>query len=142
MDDSASSIVVVDTNVFVAAGFRPRSASARVVGQIRSGRLRMVWHEQTRSETRHILSKIPPLSWPDVERLFREEDRCPEEVDVGRFTHISDPDDRKYAALAHIAGAILLTNDSDLLSGRHLECVEILTPAEFCDRHFTEAGDG
>jgi hypothetical protein len=34
--------VVLDTNVFVAAGFNPRSASARIVEAVKRGQVRMV----------------------------------------------------------------------------------------------------
>ena len=128
-------IVVLDTNVFVAAGFKRRSAAAHVIEQVRVGALRMVWHEQTRRETEHILDKIPPLSWPKVAGLFRDEDRYEGELDVREFTYISDCDDRKYAALSEATGAILLTNDSDLLEHRDLARVAILTPREYRERY-------
>lgn len=130
-----AAFAILDTNVFVAAGFKPKSAAAWVLEQVRTGQLRMVWHEQTRRETKRILRKIPPLSWPDVEPLFREEDRFPGEIAIDEFTFISDYDDRKYAALADATKAILLTNDSDLLEHRDSARVEILTPAEYRDRH-------
>ena len=95
----------------------------------------MAWHDQTRRETKHILLKIPPLSWTDVEQLFREEDRFLGELIIETFSHISDYDDRKYAALADATGAMLLTNDSDLLEHRNSARVAILTPAEYRDRH-------
>ncbi len=127
--------VILDTNVFVAAGFKQRSASARIIDLIRTGQLRMVWHEQTRRETEHILRKIPPISWRDVKELFREEDRYPDSLAVADFTHILDPDDRKYAALSEVTGVCLLTNDSDLLEHRDQARTEILTPREYCDWH-------
>ncbi len=127
-------VVILDTNVFVAAGFKPKSAAAWVIEQVRTKRLRMAWHDQTRRETTHILRKIPPLSWADVEQLFREEDRFPGELAIETFSHISDYDDRKYAALADATGAMLLTNDSDLLEHRDSTRIAILTPAEFRNR--------
>ena len=42
--------VVLDTNVFVAAGFNPRSASARIVDAVKHGQVRMVWNDATRRE--------------------------------------------------------------------------------------------
>ena len=42
--------VVLDTNVFVAAGFNPGSHSARLVEAVRDRRLRMIWDEATREE--------------------------------------------------------------------------------------------
>ena len=128
-------VVVLDTNVFVAAGFKRRSAAAIIVEQVRVGALQMVWHEQTLRETEHILDKIPPLSWPKVAGLFREENCYLGELEVENFAYISDCDDRKYAALSDATGAILLTNDSDLLDHRDLARVEILTPSEYRDRY-------
>ena len=123
--------VVLDTNVFVAAGFKPGSDSARIIDGVRRGELRMIWNDATRRETRSILEKIPPLSWSAVADLFRDEERCTAETDPERFTQISDPDDRKFAALAHASGAILVSRDADLLSNPHRIDVLVLTPSEY-----------
>ncbi|MEX0614063.1 MAG: PIN domain-containing protein [Pirellulales bacterium] len=131
--------VVLDTNVFVAAAFNRRSASARILEEDRSGRLRMVWNEATRRETRHILEKIPRLSWNSVADLFREEDRYRGETFPEQFADIPDPDDRKFAALADASGAVLLTNDEHLLKDRDRASIEILTPQEFWNRASSKA---
>ena len=55
--------IVIDTNVFVAAGFNPRSASARVVTAARHGRSRLICNTSTRRETEMILVRIPRLDW-------------------------------------------------------------------------------
>lgn len=123
--------VILDTNVFVAAGFNRQSAAARILAQIQAGQLRMIWNEQTRRETRYILKKIPPLSWASVAQCFREEDCRHGEMSADIMGHISDPDDRKFAALAESTGAVLITNDDDLLSVREQTGVEILTPSEY-----------
>ena len=39
--------IVIDTNVFVAAGFNPRSASARVLAAVRQGRFQLIWNKPT-----------------------------------------------------------------------------------------------
>lgn len=127
--------VVLDTNVWVAAGFRRRSASARLVDKIRSGQLRLVWDEATRRETRRILSKIPPLSWDELESLFRDEDRYDGPTAPEQFSYVPDPEDRKFAALSDAAGAPLISMDDDLLAEREKASVPILTPREFLDRH-------
>jgi predicted nucleic acid-binding protein len=126
--------VILDTNVFVAAGFNRRSASARILEQVRSGQLRMIWNDQTRREAQHILSKIPQVSWSSVAELFREDDRCEGETSPEKFDYIPDADDRKFAALSEAAGVVLITNDDHLLSNRHRAGLEILTPREFWDR--------
>jgi predicted nucleic acid-binding protein len=123
--------IVVDTNVFVAAGFRPGSKAGRLLSSVRHDRFRMIWNRATRRETRRILERIPPLAWADVEEFFRPEAEFRGETYPERFDSIPDPDDLKFAALARAAGAILITTDSDLLANPHRLDVLVLTPAEF-----------
>ena len=123
--------IVLDTNVFVAAAFNPRSHAARIIDAVRDGQLRLIWNEATRRETRGILERIPPISWDPFAELFREENRHCDPVDPGWFGHVRDADDRKFGALAYAAGATLITQDDDLLEGRSNVSVPILTPAEF-----------
>ena len=59
--------IVIDTNVFVAAGFNLRSAAARILAAVREGRFQLIWNEPTRRETELILRRIPHLAW---ERLL------------------------------------------------------------------------
>jgi hypothetical protein len=62
--------VVLDTNVFVAAGFSPVSHSAWLVDAVHNGRLRMVWDSATRRDrARH--QADPALSWTHIADLFR-----------------------------------------------------------------------
>lgn len=126
--------VVLDTNLFVAAGFNPRSASAKIVDAVKRGELRMVWNDATRREIEHIMQKIPPLRAHAVAQLFRPEDRFTAETDPERFAYVPDPDDRKFAALAHAAGAVLITNDEHLLGYQDRMDLTVLTPGEFWKR--------
>ena len=123
--------VVLDTNVFVAAAFNPRSHAARIIDAVREGRLRLVWNEATQCETRRILERIQPISWEPFADLFLDENRHRETVNPGWFGHVHDPDDRRFGALAYAAGTSLITQDDDLLEGRSNVDVPILTPAEF-----------
>lgn len=122
--------MILDTNVFVAAGFNPRSASARILAQVRAGELRMIWNDETRREIEYVLGKIKPLRGSGLADLFREEDRYSGETSPGEFDYVPDPDDRKFAALASAAGAVLITNDDHLLSSRGRAGFQILTPGE------------
>jgi predicted nucleic acid-binding protein len=126
--------VVLDTNVLVAAGFNPRSHSARLVQAVRDGRLRMIWDDATREETEHVIRQIPPLSWTRIADLFRAEDRFggPTHPDAYRF--VPDPADRKFAALAEAVQAALVTSDAGLLNARGRMAVRVLKPSEFA-RH-------
>jgi putative PIN family toxin of toxin-antitoxin system len=129
------SAVVLDTNVFVAAGFNRRSASAKIVDALKQGQLRMVWNDATRREIERILQRIPPLRTQAIAELFRPADRFTAETHPERFADIPDPDDRKFAALAHAAGAILISNDAHLLGYRGPLDLTVLTPGAFWRRH-------
>ena len=120
--------VVIDTNVFVAAGFNAKSASARILASIRERRLQLVWNEPTRRETRFVLRRIPPLGGEKFADLFAPEGEFTGRVDPGNFIFIEDPDDRKFAALSAAAKVPLVTNDHHLLAHRNHQGFDVLTP--------------
>ena len=81
---------ILDTNVFVGAGFNRRSASARLLRAVRDGELVMVWSAATQAETERILRKIPPLSWEAVVDLFDPAFEAPDAVQgTIEFTMVS-----------------------------------------------------
>ena len=129
-----SPAVVLDTNIFVAGGFNPRSASAKIVDAVKQGQARMVWNDATRREIERIMHQIPPLRAQVVEQLFRLSDRFTGPTQPERFGEIPDPDDRKFAALAHAAGAVLISNDKHLLGQRDPLDLIVLRPSEFWQR--------
>ncbi len=124
--------IILDTNVFVAAGFNRHSSSAAILQAVETGELCMVWTQRTRSETRMILEKIPPLSWQKVASLFTAEHEYTGELVPERYAQVADDDDRKFAALAVAVGGVLVTNDDDLLSVREQLPVQVLSPGAFC----------
>ena len=126
--------VVIDTNVFVAALFNPRSASARILEDVREGRFRLIWNQPTGHETETILRRIPRLDWQKVADLFRPEDEFTEPADPAAFAVIADPDDRKFAALSAAANAPLVTSDNLVLAQRGRMGIEIVTPRDFLAR--------
>lgn len=128
--------VVLDTNVFVAAGFSPESASGRIVEAVRQGRLMLVWNAATRRETERIVRKIPPLRHHPVHELFAAGYEFTGAVDAAPFTAIEDPDDRKFAALAAAADVDLVSQDDHLLSvaGCWPGRLRISSPAAFARR--------
>ena len=128
---AAGRLVVLDTNVFVAAGFNPGSHAARILAAIRSGQLQLAWDAPTRAETRRILERIPRLDWAEAAPLFDGGIQVAMAPDHPAFALIGDPADRKFAALALAAGAVLVSNDSDLLSVRSDLPLEVLTPSEY-----------
>jgi len=126
--------VVIDTNVFVAAGFNPRSASACILEAGREGHFRLIWNEPTRRETEVILRRIPGLDWQAVADLFRPEGEFAGPVDPAAFAVIADPDDRKFAALSAAADVPLVTSDKLVLAQRGRIGIEIVTPRDFLAR--------
>jgi uncharacterized protein len=123
--------VVLDTNVFVAARFNPRSHSARVLDAVRLGRLHMVWDSSTQEEVEHVLRQIPRLSWTSVAALFRAEDKFEGTTQPQKFSFVPDPVDRKFAALADAAWVPLVTSEGGLLMAAAQINVPALKPGEF-----------
>src|SRR5260370_4277124 len=92
--------VVIDTNVFVAALFNRKSASARILAGIREGRFRLIWNQPTRRETEMILRRIPRLDWKTGAEPFRLEEGFTGPVDPAPFTMIPHPHYRIIPALS------------------------------------------
>jgi uncharacterized protein len=126
--------IVVDTNVFVAAGFNPRSAAARILTAVREGRFQLIWNEPTRRETEMIMRQIPHLDWERVADLFQAETEFLGSVDPESFVLVTDPQDRKFAALSVAAQTPLVTNDNHLLSHKDSIGIDVLTPRAFLAR--------
>jgi len=128
------SAVVLDTNVFVAAGFNDESHSARLIEGVRRGDLTLVWNEATRHESQRVVEQIPPLSWEPFGDLFEDEGRYEAPIGPEEIDYVPDPADRKYAALAGATDATLITNDDDLLANREQAEVTIVSPGEYFER--------
>ena len=126
--------VVIDTNVFVAAGFNSRSAAARILVAVRAGYFRLVWNKPTRRETETILRRIPGLDWARVEDLFRPEGEFTGPVDPDALVMIADRDDRKFVALSAAATTPLVTSDNHVLAQQRAVGIEILSPRAFVAR--------
>lgn len=54
--------VVLDANIFVAAGLNAQSHSARILEAVEHGRLEQTWDPGTRGEVQAVLRQIPPLT--------------------------------------------------------------------------------
>jgi predicted nucleic acid-binding protein len=134
--------VILDTNVFVAAGFRPRSAAALLVRAIREGRHRLVWSEPTRRETEAVLRRIPRLRWTGVEDLFRAGRKYEGALDPQAFSFVPDPDDRKFAALGAATGCPVISGDAHLLAHTHAIGAGVMTPRAFLEQEpWTDAAE-
>lgn len=123
--------VILDTNIFVAAGFKSTSHSAHIIEQVKSEQLQMVWSEETRQETEFIVRKIPPLAWDKIAYLFQPAHCYNGPLYPQNFQQIADAADIKFAALAEATRAILITMDRDFLSVRDILEIAVMTPYEF-----------
>jgi predicted nucleic acid-binding protein len=99
----------------------------------------MIWNDATRRETERIMRKIPPLRGFPIDELFRPENRFEGVTHPEQFAGVPDPDDRKFAALAHAAGAILISNDAHLLQYRGHPELKVLSAGAFW-RRYRDAG--
>lgn len=123
--------MVIDTNVFIGAGFRPNGYSAKMIEKVREGEWRLIWHGKTRRETERIARKIPVFSDRFLEDLFREEDEFSGRIIEDDFDFIVDREDRKFAALAVAAEVPLISNDIHLLAWEERLPVPVQTAAAF-----------
>jgi len=123
--------IVLDTNVFIAAGFNPQSASAKILNAVRERKFRNIWNEATRRETEATLKRIPPLRSLDISDAFRPADCVSLSETFESFTEIPDPADREFARLAFSANAILISNDDHLLGYRGPALLSVFTPSGF-----------
>ena len=130
MQAASPARAVLDANVFVAAGFRPASASGRLVEAACDGRLVAVWAEATRAEAERVVSQIPPLRGVDLDGAFRPSGRWGGPLDLGPFAHVAGRLDQTLAALAAAASVPLVTADRPLAEGARAAGVAVLRPAE------------
>jgi predicted nucleic acid-binding protein len=126
--------IVIDTNVFVAAGFNPRSAAARILAAVREGRFQLIWNEPTRRETRRSCAEFHTSTGRGSLIFSSPKKEFTGPVDPESFVLVPDPGDRKFAALSAAAQTPLITNDNHLLSHRDTIGVDVLTPRAFLAR--------
>jgi len=119
-DDPPVPLLVVDTNLFVAALFRPRAPGpAAVLDAWRRGAIRLCVSDAVLGEVRATLRRLPVAPDRKAELLDRLADpaftnHIPDPADSGFRT--ADPSDDKFLHLALAAGAAaVVTSDRALL---------------------------
>lgn len=123
-------LVVLDINLFVAAYWAPRSASARIIQACIDGELRALYTSDMQRGVLSILKQIKlPESYMDYVQTFWEHADLIDPIKVDDVP-IEDPEDRKFLEAAAGGNAdFLVTNDDHLLKVRYLGRTEILTPS-------------
>ena len=127
-------LAVLDTNIIVSAGIRPEGAPAKLVMDwVLDGQVQLVTSPLIVEEYRAIVKRpkfsrfgFPPL-WLDF--LIEESMHLP---DPKRWPHAGpDPHDMPFLALAHSAGAWLVTGNLRHFPEEIREGVRVLSPADY-----------
>jgi hypothetical protein len=125
-------LVVLDTNLFVAAYFNPGSASAQIIKLASKGKVQIVWTKKIRNEANLILRNVSVAKKYDelINKLFDGGiylakvpacDLVPE-----------DQEDNKFLAVA-IAGKAdyIITSDRHMLKLGKIGKTKIVKPSQF-----------
>jgi uncharacterized protein len=127
-------LVVLDTNIIVSAGIRPEGAPAKLIMDwVLDGQVQVVTSPLIVDEYRAIVQRpkfrrfgFPP-HW--LEFLIEEGMRLP---DPGGWPHPGpDPKDLPFLALAHTAGAWLVTGNLRHYPKEIREGVTVVSPADY-----------
>lgn len=127
-------LIVLDTNVIVSAGISPVGPPAKIVADlVLSGMIHIVTSPRVAAEYREVVRRakfhrygFPPL-W--LEYLIEESMRLP---DSGSWPSICpDPKDTSFIALAHAAGAWLVTGNLKHFPEAVRDGVTVVSPAYY-----------
>jgi putative PIN family toxin of toxin-antitoxin system len=127
-------LVVLDTNVIVSAAISPVGPSAKIVaGLVLSGMVHTVTSPVVAAEYREVVRRakfhrygFPPL-W--LEYLIEESMRLP---NPGPWPYMCpDPKDTPFIALAHAAGAWLVTGNLKHFPEAARNRVTVVSPADY-----------
>jgi putative PIN family toxin of toxin-antitoxin system len=129
-------VIVVDTNTFIAAGWRVNAHARRVFAGVARRRFRLAVTSAVLSEYRGV-SRRPRFAGKNYEGLLtwiEKHARVVEPAPVGK-RRSRDPKDDIFIACALAAEArIIVSADLDLLDLEKPFGIEILTPAQFIAR--------
>ncbi|HEY3706822.1 MAG TPA: putative toxin-antitoxin system toxin component, PIN family [Terracidiphilus sp.] len=126
-------LIVLDTNVIVSARINAEGIPSRIVNLLLDGRIQLVTSPCVVAEYREVTARakfhsygVPPI-W--LETLIRTSLSLP---DPESFPQICpDPKDAPFLALAHAAGAWLVTGNIRHFPEQVRGGVVVLTPAEY-----------
>ena len=126
--------VVLDTNIIVSAGIKPGSAPAKLVMDwVLEGQIQVVTSPWIVSEYREVVRRTKfrrygfPPHW--LEFLIEESLRLPDPATWAKRG--PDPKDLPFLALAHVAGAWLVTGNLKHFPETVRNGVTVLSPTEY-----------
>jgi putative PIN family toxin of toxin-antitoxin system len=125
--------IVIDANVIVSAGLKPRSAPCRAMLHARAHGV-IVMSDEVEAEIRSVIGRKKFLRHAAdlkliVDVVVAGAERCQPTVEIAECR---DAKDNKYLALAFAAGAsMIITGDDDLLSLHPWRGIEIVAAADY-----------
>jgi putative PIN family toxin of toxin-antitoxin system len=127
-------LAVLDTNIIVSAAIKPGSAPAKLVMDwVLEGQIQVVTSPWVVGEYREVVRRTKfrrygfPPHW--LEFLIEESMRLPDPAPWARRG--PDPKDLPFLALAHVAGALLVTGNNKHFPAAIRNGVTVLSPAEY-----------
>jgi putative PIN family toxin of toxin-antitoxin system len=127
-------LVVLDTNIIVSAGIKPGSVPAELVmNWVLEGQIQVVTSPWIVSEYREVVRRTKfrrygfPPHW--LEFLIEESLRLPDPATWAKRG--PDPKDLPFLALAHVAGAWLVTGNLKHFPETVRNGVTVLSPTEY-----------
>jgi putative PIN family toxin of toxin-antitoxin system len=134
-------LVVLDTNIIVSAGIKPGNTPAKLVMDwVLEGQIQVVTSPWVVSEYREVVRRTKfrrygfPPHW--LEFLIEESLRLPDPATWAKRG--PDPKDMPFLALAHMAGAWLVTGNLKHFPETVRNGVTVLSPSEYLT-HLGEA---
>ena len=134
-------LVVLDTNIIVSAGIKPGGAPAKVIMDwVLEGQIQVVTSPWVVSEYREVVRRTKfrrygfPPHW--LEFLIEESMRLPDPAAWAKRG--PDPKDLPFLALAHMAGAWLVTGNLKHFPETIRNGVTVLAPSDY----LTHLGEG
>jgi putative PIN family toxin of toxin-antitoxin system len=130
-------LAVLDTNVIVSAGIRPEGAPAKLMMDwVLEGQIQVVTSPWVVGEYRDVVRRAKfrrygfPPSW--LEFLIEESLRLPDPAPWAKQG--PDPKDMPFLALAHVAGAWLVTGNLKHFPATVRNGVTVISRAEYLKR--------
>ncbi|MFH1776569.1 MAG: putative toxin-antitoxin system toxin component, PIN family [Candidatus Omnitrophota bacterium] len=124
--------LVIDTNLFVAAYWNRKSASARIIKGILEGKYRFFYTAPIKQEAEHILGriKINKVYREKIKELFKKGKKL---RPVEKFGYIKDDYyNNKYLDAANAAKAdYIISSDKHLTRLKKFKNIPILIPTQF-----------
>ncbi|MFH1403570.1 MAG: putative toxin-antitoxin system toxin component, PIN family [Candidatus Altiarchaeota archaeon] len=124
-------IIVVDTNLFIAGRWNPRSSSNSIIDLVLEDKVNAVYTFEIKDENLFILEKVKPGK-EYLDKVIRYYQHARKVVPARRVSLCPDKSDNRFLEAAEAAGAdYIVTSDHHLLDLDVFSGARIVKPSEF-----------